>query len=62
MVRAFDSNASRTLGFDEFTRLHNFLINVQQSFHTHDKDKSGRLTTVGACPHWDCSGWLGPLL
>jgi hypothetical protein len=27
MVRAFDANASRTLGYDEFMRLHNFLIN-----------------------------------
>ncbi|GBF97054.1 hypothetical protein Rsub_09527 [Raphidocelis subcapitata] len=45
MVRAFDTNGTRTLAFDEFQRLHNFLVNVQQSFHTFDKDRSGRLST-----------------
>lgn len=30
MVRAFDQNSTRTLGYDEFMRLHNFLVNVSE--------------------------------
>jgi Ca2+-binding EF-hand superfamily protein len=45
MVRAFDATQSRTLGFDEFQRLHNFLVNVQGSFRTFDRDRSGKLST-----------------
>ncbi|KAI8467604.1 MAG: hypothetical protein J3K34DRAFT_429949 [Monoraphidium minutum] len=44
MVRAFDQNASRTLNFEEFQRLHYFLVNVQQSFRSFDRDNSGSLS------------------
>ncbi|KAF8064663.1 prmA [Scenedesmus sp. PABB004] len=44
MVRAFDTDNSRSLGFEEFQRLHFFLVNVQQSFQTFDRDRSGRLS------------------
>ncbi|WIA18681.1 hypothetical protein OEZ86_005149 [Tetradesmus obliquus] len=44
MVRAFDVDNSRSLGFAEFSRLHYFLVNVQNSFQTFDRDRSGRLT------------------
>lgn len=37
MVRAFDTDNSRTLGFGEFSRLHYFLVNVQNSFQTFDR-------------------------
>lgn len=43
MVRAFDTDNSRTLGFGEFSRLHYFLVNVQNSFQTFDRDRSGKL-------------------
>lgn len=42
--RAFDTNNTRTLAFDEFQRLHFFLVNVQNSFYTFDRDRSGKLT------------------
>ncbi|KIZ06329.1 Peflin [Monoraphidium neglectum] len=45
MVRAFDQNSTRNLGYDEFQRLHNFLVNVQNSFQAFDRDRSGRLST-----------------
>jgi len=44
MIRAFDTDNSRTLGYDEFQRLHFFLVNVQNSFQTFDRDRSGKLT------------------
>eukprot|EP00877_Chromochloris_zofingiensis_P008385 jgi/Chrzof1/37/Cz01g01070.t1 len=44
MIRAFDTNNTRTLAFDEFQRLHFFLVNVQNSFYTFDRDRSGKLT------------------
>lgn len=31
MIRAFDVDQTRTLGFQEFERLHIFLMNVQSS-------------------------------
>jgi hypothetical protein len=37
MVRAFDVDNSRSLGFAEFSRLHYFLVNVQNSFQTFDR-------------------------
>jgi len=43
MIRAFDSNNTRKLDFGEFQRLHYFLVNVQNSFHTFDQDRSGTL-------------------
>lgn len=46
MVRAFDSTSTRTLGFDEFQKLHLFLLNVQKSFKDFDRDKGGRLSLV----------------
>ncbi|KAI8462649.1 MAG: hypothetical protein J3K34DRAFT_175924 [Monoraphidium minutum] len=45
MVRACDPDNTRTLGFEDFQRLHNFLVNVQASYHAFDRDCSGRLTT-----------------
>lgn len=44
MIRAFDANNSRTLAFDEFLKLHHFLVQVQQSFMTFDTDRSGKLS------------------
>eukprot|EP00882_Tetradesmus_deserticola_P001849 GHRQ01001983.1.p2 GENE.GHRQ01001983.1~~GHRQ01001983.1.p2 ORF type:complete len:170 (+),score=46.16 GHRQ01001983.1:152-661(+) len=44
MVRAFDVGRSRSLDFSDFCRLHYFLVNVQNSFQTFDRDRSGRLT------------------
>ncbi|KIZ05567.1 Sorcin [Monoraphidium neglectum] len=44
MVRAFDQNATRTLNFEEFQRLHFFLVNVQQSFRSFDRDNNGSLS------------------
>ena len=46
MVRAFASGGARTLAFDEFSRLHHFLVNVQKSFSEADRDRSGRLSLV----------------
>lgn len=37
MVRAFDTDSTRTLGFGEFSRLHYFLVNVQNSFQQFDR-------------------------
>eukprot|EP00879_Flechtneria_rotunda_P005365 GHRR01005652.1.p1 GENE.GHRR01005652.1~~GHRR01005652.1.p1 ORF type:complete len:183 (+),score=22.21 GHRR01005652.1:192-740(+) len=44
MVRAFDTSNARSLGYEEFQRLHIFLVNVQNSFQTFDRDRSGKLT------------------
>lgn len=46
MIRSFDVNRSRTLGFDEFSRLHYFLQNVTNSFRQFDRDRSGSLSQV----------------
>lgn len=41
--RAYDVAGDRKLNFDEFSRLHFFLVNVQQSFATFDQARQGRL-------------------
>jgi hypothetical protein len=37
MIRAFDTTNSRALNFNEFQRLHYFLVNVQGSFQQFDR-------------------------
>lgn len=46
MIRTFDTTNTRTLDITEFTRLHSFLINVQNSFNQFDKDRSRSLDAV----------------
>jgi Ca2+-binding EF-hand superfamily protein len=42
--RAFDAQGRRSLDFTAFQHLHYFLVNVQNSFTTFDRDRSGRLS------------------
>eukprot|EP01024_Parvocaulis_polyphysoides_P036599 TRINITY_DN32547_c1_g1_i4.p1 TRINITY_DN32547_c1_g1~~TRINITY_DN32547_c1_g1_i4.p1 ORF type:complete len:218 (+),score=0.69 TRINITY_DN32547_c1_g1_i4:2-655(+) len=44
MIRIHDRDNNGTISFDEFHRLHGFLINMQNSFRYFDKDKSGELS------------------
>uniref|UniRef100_A0A7S0RDI4 EF-hand domain-containing protein n=1 Tax=Chlamydomonas leiostraca TaxID=1034604 RepID=A0A7S0RDI4_9CHLO len=43
MLRAFDTQGNRSLDLAEFTRLHEFLTSVSQSFQYFDQDRSGSL-------------------
>lgn len=44
IIRQCDGDASTTITFDEFGRLHSFLSTVQKSFIESDTDASGRLS------------------
>lgn len=39
MLKAFDTEGNRVLDLNEFTRLHEFLTTVSQSFQQHDQVK-----------------------
>ncbi|GIL47881.1 hypothetical protein Vafri_4511 [Volvox africanus] len=43
MIRAFDTRGRRRLSFQEFQRLHEFLVNIQSSFEYFDADRSRTL-------------------
>ncbi|PNW85918.1 hypothetical protein CHLRE_03g200050v5 [Chlamydomonas reinhardtii] len=45
MIRAFDTRGRRRLSFPEFQRLHEFLVNIQNSFAYFDADRSRTLQT-----------------
>lgn len=44
MIRVHDSNGRGEIDLEEFRRLHNFLVNMQNSFNFFDKDRGGTLT------------------
>eukprot|EP01023_Acetabularia_acetabulum_P025367 TRINITY_DN2428_c1_g1_i1.p2 TRINITY_DN2428_c1_g1~~TRINITY_DN2428_c1_g1_i1.p2 ORF type:complete len:169 (+),score=12.78 TRINITY_DN2428_c1_g1_i1:178-684(+) len=44
MIRIHDRDNNGTISFAEFERLHQFLINMQNSFRYFDRDNSGELS------------------
>lgn len=42
--RVHDRNNSGTIDFTEFRRLHEFLVDMQNSFNYFDRDRGGTLT------------------
>ncbi|GMH33023.1 hypothetical protein BSKO_00857 [Bryopsis sp. KO-2023] len=44
MIRVHDQNNSGSIDFNEFRRLHEFLVDMQNSFNYFDKDRGGTLT------------------
>eukprot|EP01024_Parvocaulis_polyphysoides_P012778 TRINITY_DN1475_c0_g1_i1.p1 TRINITY_DN1475_c0_g1~~TRINITY_DN1475_c0_g1_i1.p1 ORF type:complete len:197 (-),score=5.42 TRINITY_DN1475_c0_g1_i1:371-877(-) len=44
MIRIHDRDAGGTISFEEFVKLHTFLITMQNSFQFFDADRSGELS------------------
>jgi len=44
MIRVHDTSGRGEIDFEEFRKLHNFLVNMQNSFTFFDKDRGGTLT------------------
>eukprot|EP01023_Acetabularia_acetabulum_P026573 TRINITY_DN25223_c0_g1_i1.p1 TRINITY_DN25223_c0_g1~~TRINITY_DN25223_c0_g1_i1.p1 ORF type:complete len:193 (+),score=28.87 TRINITY_DN25223_c0_g1_i1:71-580(+) len=44
MIRIHDKDGSGSINFDEFVKLHEFLLQMQECFKFYDKDRSGKLT------------------